>query len=32
MFIWLEDCSISIGPFINIPLTTSRISNILVTH
>jgi len=32
MFIRLEDYSIFIGPFINIPSTTSRISNILTTH
>jgi len=32
MFIRFEDCSISIGPSINIPSTASRISNILVTH
>jgi hypothetical protein len=32
MFIQLEDCSIFIGPFINIPLTTSKISNVLTIH
>jgi hypothetical protein len=32
MFIWFENCSIFIGPFINTPSTTSWISNILNTR
>jgi hypothetical protein len=31
-FTMFEDYSISIGPFIDTPSTTSRISNILATH
>jgi hypothetical protein len=32
MFIRFQDCSVSIGPFIDTPSTASRISIILVTH